>query len=185
MSTPRETVLNAAVRLFAENGYASTSINDIENEAGLSVGSGGTYRTFSSKRAILEAAVDDLMSDLHARLDPEPTSLEEGFRDSINFMRDNQQLLRILTRDLHALPELRQSVVDELVAHPFRMAAERTGAIAPHLDVEAVAAVLGSAVVGYTLLEALVEWQPLGVGDDRLIEVLTAVYVHLLTSDPQ
>ncbi len=185
MSPRRDTVLKAAVALFAEQGFAATSINDIERAAGLSVGSGGTYRHFKSKEAMLEAAIDNLVTDLHDRLDPEPSSLEVGFRDSISFLRDNQPLLRILMRDLDAFPSLRHKVVEELHGHAFRMASERTAVFAPHLDTEAVAAMLGSATVGFVMLETLADWRPLGVDDDRLIEVLTAVYLNLLTSEPE
>lgn len=164
-------------------GGVASSLNDIERAAGLAVGSGGTYRHFKSKDAILEAAVEDLLSELHARLDPTPTSIEAGFRASLDFTRENRLLLRILTRDLDAFPDLRRSVIDELLEHQFRLAADRTEAIAPHLDVEAVAAVVGSAAVGFTLLEALADWKPLGVSDERFIDVLSSVYLHLLTSE--
>ncbi len=183
MSKARAEVLKAAIAVFAEKGFAASSLNDIERAAGLAVGSGGTYRHFKSKHAILAAAVEDLLSELHARLDPQPTSIEEGFRNSIDFIRENRLLLRILMRDLQAFPDLRRSVIDELLEHQFRMAADRTSAIAPHLDVEAVAAVVGSAAVGLTLLEALADWKPLGVSDERFIDVLSSVYLHLLTSE--
>ena len=185
MPSARDTVLEAAVDLFAERGFAATSINDIERAAGLSVGSGGTYRHFSSKVAMLEAAIDGLLTDLHDRLDPEPASLEEGFRYSIEFVRHNRRLFRILTRDLDGFPEQRRRVVDAFLTHSFQLAANRTAAIAPHLDVDAVAAVVGSATVGYTLLEILAEWRPLGIDDDRFIAVLSDVYLQLLTSEPR
>lgn len=171
--------------LFAERGFADTSINDIERAAGLSVGSGGTYRHFKSKEAMLEAAIVGLLDDLHQQLDPTPPSLEVGFQDSIDFLRSKRQLLRILVRDLDAFPSLRRRVAEELHGHAFRLAADRTAALAPHLDAEAVAAMLGSAAVGFVVLEVLADWRPLEVDDDRLVRVLSDVYLHLLTSDPE
>lgn len=178
-------MLAAAVQLFAEKGFAATSINDIERAAGLSIGSGGTYRHFSSKEAMLETAIENLLEDLHDRLDPEPPSLEVGFQESIDFIRDNRQLFRILSRDLEVFPDLRARVVEEFLAHSFQLAADRTAAFAPHLDTEAVAAMLGSATVGYALLELLVDWRPLAIDDDRFIAILSSVYLHLLTSEPE
>lgn len=185
MPSRRDQILSAAVELFAGQGFASTSINDIERAAGLSVGSGGTYRHFASKEAMLETAIDELLEELHDRLDPDPPSLEVGFQDSIDFIRANHQLFRILTRDLDSFPHLRDRVVRQFLGHSFRLAADRTATFAPHLDTEAVAAMLGSATIGYALLEILADWRPLGVDDDRFINILSTVYLHLLTSEPE
>ena len=183
MPSRRDAVLKAAVELFANRGFEATSINDIERAAGLSVGSGGTYRHFRSKEAMLETAIEELLEEVRTRLDPEPPSLEVGFQDSIDFIRDHHQLFRILTRDLDRFPELRARVVDELLGHSFRLAADRTATFAPHLDVEAVAAMLGSATVGYALLEILADWSPLDIDDERFVAMLSAVYLQLLTSE--
>ena len=48
----RDRVLAAAMRLFAEHGFAATTITQIEQAAGLSQGAGGIYRHFPSKVAI-------------------------------------------------------------------------------------------------------------------------------------
>ena len=184
MPSRRDAILEAAVSLFADQGFAATSINDIEQAAGLSVGSGGTYRHFPSKEAILEAAIDELLTDFHHKLDPDPPSLEVGFQESIDFIRANQQLFRILTRDLDDYPHLRSRIVQEFLGHSFRLAADRTAAFAPHLDTEAVAAMLGSATIGYGLLEILADWRPLDIDDERFVRMLSAVYLQLLTSEP-
>jgi AcrR family transcriptional regulator len=52
----RERLQDAAIRLFARQGYAETSIADIQRDCGLSAGSGALYKHFSSKRELLEAA---------------------------------------------------------------------------------------------------------------------------------
>lgn len=51
-------LLHAAVRLFAENGFAGTSIRAIAREAGLS--ESGLYAHYGSKRAIFDAATERL-----------------------------------------------------------------------------------------------------------------------------
>src|SRR3954451_22438066 len=67
----RERILAAARRLFAEQGYKGTSVGQIEAAAGLSPRSGGLYKHFASKEALLRAvmereaaAVDELDAQL-------------------------------------------------------------------------------------------------------------------------
>lgn len=53
----RERLVGAATALFAERGYAGTTVSEIEGAVGLTPGSGGLYRHFSSKEELLLAAV--------------------------------------------------------------------------------------------------------------------------------
>ncbi|MHB8320340.1 MAG: TetR/AcrR family transcriptional regulator [Acidimicrobiales bacterium] len=52
-----ERLVGAAAALFADRGYAGTTIAEIERAVGLTPGSGGLYRHFSSKEELLLAAV--------------------------------------------------------------------------------------------------------------------------------
>ena len=54
--TPREQVLNTAVRLFTQRGYFNTSIPDIVQESGVSTGS--IYHYFEDKEGIAKALFD-------------------------------------------------------------------------------------------------------------------------------
>ena len=51
-------LLNAAMSLFAENGFAATSVGDIERAAGFAPRSGVLYKYFDSKRALLDAGLE-------------------------------------------------------------------------------------------------------------------------------
>lgn len=52
----RERLIAAALRLFAQQGYATTSVAEIEGAVGLRPGGGGLYRHFRSKDELLLAA---------------------------------------------------------------------------------------------------------------------------------
>jgi len=54
---PRESILDAAVRLFGKQGYTGTSMRDIANAVGVLPGS--LYAHISSKEALLVEIVDD------------------------------------------------------------------------------------------------------------------------------
>ncbi|MEQ6353240.1 TetR/AcrR family transcriptional regulator [Lysinibacillus sp. M3] len=51
----RSTILDAAIKLYSENGFAETKVADIAKEAGVSFGSVFTY--FDSKEVLYEAAI--------------------------------------------------------------------------------------------------------------------------------
>lgn len=54
----RDEVLDVALSLFAEQGYAATSVAQIEAALGIRPGSGGLYRHVTSKQQLLQDAVD-------------------------------------------------------------------------------------------------------------------------------
>jgi AcrR family transcriptional regulator len=83
-------LLAAALKLFARNGYAGTSIRAIAREVGLS--ESGLYAHFDSKRAIFDAAL--------ARLGPQGgVTLFEGL-DPALAQTDAPQFLRYLVAQL-------------------------------------------------------------------------------------
>ena len=53
----RQRIIAEAMRLFGEQGYAATTVAQVEAAAGLSPGSGSLYRHFPSKRALLAEGV--------------------------------------------------------------------------------------------------------------------------------
>jgi AcrR family transcriptional regulator len=63
----REAILDAAVRLFARDGYADLDLQVLADEVG--VGKGTLYRHFGSKERLFLAAADRVMRDLIHRCD--------------------------------------------------------------------------------------------------------------------
>jgi AcrR family transcriptional regulator len=59
----RDRILTESLRLFGEQGYAGTSIAQIEQAAGLSPGSGALYRHFKSKDELLVQALQARVLD--------------------------------------------------------------------------------------------------------------------------
>lgn len=67
----RDRLVESALRLFTEKGYAGTTIAQIEGSVGLRPGGGGLYRHFASKDELLLEAVEgyrDRVKDLRAQL---------------------------------------------------------------------------------------------------------------------
>jgi TetR/AcrR family transcriptional regulator, transcriptional repressor for nem operon len=66
VSETRDRILFAAMRLFAEKGYGSTSVADILAAAG--VNSGSLYHVFPGKQDVLLAVLDTYLAGIHPML---------------------------------------------------------------------------------------------------------------------
>lgn len=176
----RQQIIDAAMQLFGDKGYKATTMADIEAAAGLVPRTGGTYRHFSSKQAILEAAIDDELSLNDEALAPVPSSLEDAARDGLAQLDRQRNLTRVLLRDLDQFPALLAKVVDRLIRGPYQLVAERTAAVAPDVDSEAIAAIMVGALVNYKLIEAMVDERPGGVDEARLVDAWAHVYGLIL-----
>jgi len=87
----RNTIIETAKRLFAEGGFAATSVADIARVAELPVGSIYTY--FSSKDELIRSIVDDGWADFRSRL-----------RESFATTESPEEIFRLLLDTF--LPEL-------------------------------------------------------------------------------
>lgn len=173
---PKDRIVRAALACFAEKGYAATSMADIEAVAGFVPRTGGTYRHFRSKRAILDAVIDAELDRTTAVLAPAPTSFEGAARDGLAELDRQRALMRVLFRDLDQFPELMARVADRLVQQPYRIVTERTAAVAPNADAAAIAAIMIGALVNYKVIEAMVGDRPAGVTEDRLVAAWARLY---------
>src|SRR5439155_1349615 len=109
----REAILNAAMELFAEQGYETASMLGIAARAQLS--KSVIYDHFGSKadlhRALLEREADALLSDLARAVPPPDAStprerLRCGIEAFFRYAEDRPVAWRLLIRDPPAAPEL-------------------------------------------------------------------------------
>jgi AcrR family transcriptional regulator len=180
MDDPKARIVAAALSCFAAKGYSATTIAEIETAAGLSPGAGGTYRHFKSKRAILDAVIDGVVAQDDDVLAPAPTSLKGAARDALANMDRQRDFFLLLLRDLDQFPELLERVVDRLITGPYRIVAERTAAIAPNVDAEAMSALLLGALVNYKLIDMLVGQRPGSVSEARIVAAWAHLYALLI-----
>ena len=152
----------AASRLFAEKGYADTSVQAIAEASGISRGSIAWH--FGSKEGLLFAVVDasfaEWESEVLVRLLREgrgPASLRDVVEAHLAFVRANPEIVRLffvlLFDALGAHAQLRARYV--AIYQRFRgygrdwlRAARDAGAIAPDVDPEAAATAIIGALAG-------------------------------------
>jgi AcrR family transcriptional regulator len=118
--TRRHHMLDVAMDVFAEKGYAGASISEIERRVGLAAGTGSLYRHFSSKEAVLReaveyevtrcrAALEEARSILPTRTDPVERQ-KQRFRQTLRGIRLFNRLFRLMLTDGERVPETAEAV---------------------------------------------------------------------------
>ncbi len=105
-------VLDAALELFLEKGFAATRVEDIARRAGISKGS--VYQYFPSKQALLEGLVKRALSPMTAEALRMVTSFEGDPRTIITMIMA-MLALRFKDRKILAIPKL---IMREAVSFP-------------------------------------------------------------------
>jgi len=194
--TARERVLAAAMQLFSERGFAGTTITQIERAAGLSPGSGGLYRHFPSKRAILEAGVASsiasnaglvsLITDAD-RLPSLPLRdrLLTLARAGLRRLEEEGDLNRLVMRDLSQFPDLLAQAGQDDIGRIFRAFAGWLQAqpdVAADSDWEAIAMVLMGAVTHFWIMCEIFGEHPAGIDEDRYLTAAANLAAALLSN---
>ncbi|MFN0154834.1 MAG: TetR/AcrR family transcriptional regulator [Gaiella sp.] len=116
----RQLILDAAVRVFAREGYHTSRVGDIAEEAG--VAHGLLYHYFSSKDEVLQTVFRENWSQLVERLETvasagEPTleKLAGIAKILLRTWRNAPDLVTVMVREIARSPKLRQQV-DEVSA---------------------------------------------------------------------
>ncbi|WP_181350946.1 TetR/AcrR family transcriptional regulator [Thalassobacillus sp. CUG 92003] len=113
-------ILEAAIEMFAEKGYASTSTSEIAQKAG--VAEGTIFRHYRTKKELLMAIVSPVISKFampffathFARqvFEGPPAQFEDLLKKLIynrfEFVKENAPLLKILLQEVSFHPELQQ-----------------------------------------------------------------------------
>ncbi|MDF2671533.1 MAG: transcriptional regulator [Paenibacillus sp.] len=114
-------ILEAAIEIFSEKGYAATSTSEIAQKAG--VAEGTIFRHYKTKKDLLlsiagpiatKLVAPFLMRDFAKLLDLPYNQVDEFFRaiarDRVIFARKNVKLIKILFHEVPFQPELMEQV---------------------------------------------------------------------------
>ena len=193
----RQRIVEEALRLFGRNGYAGTSVADVERAAGLKPGAGGLYAHFESKQELLVAAIDHAVA--LARVDSfvEATLPVGDMRSEVTvvvlgsllLLDSAEDLLRMLFKEGEQFPELfdeaRKRVLIPAYRHLADWLATKAGSaeLADH-DSEAVADMLLGAISNYWCQTRLFDWQPNDVDEQRFIAAAVDLVLRLAPRQP-
>jgi TetR/AcrR family fatty acid metabolism transcriptional regulator len=114
----RQRILEAAVRVFARQGYDASPVGDVAREAGVAYGL--VYHYFGSKEAVLEAVFREQWGRLLAAValaeetgETAPDQLALVVRIVLRAWRDDPDLVRLLVREITRSPHI-QDELDEI-----------------------------------------------------------------------
>ena len=114
----RRLILDAAVRVFAREGYHDARVGDIAKEAGVAYGL--VYHYFGSKEAVLETIFRETWSAMLTAIgaveelgEPAPEQVRKVAAIVLRTWRDDPDLVRVLVREVTRSPQL-QHEIDEI-----------------------------------------------------------------------
>jgi AcrR family transcriptional regulator len=181
----RERIVSEALRLFAERGYAATSVAEIEAASGLSPGAGGLYRHFRSKEEVLAAAVREHITrtseQISATFQRAAALQDRPLIDRLRLtatagmgkMREEADLIRVLFRDLDKFPnlvaEMREGIVNPLYDMIAKWLAAQPEMAGVDEDWDAMALALGGSIVNFWLASDALHEPPQRVDEERFI----------------
>ncbi len=191
-STTRDRIIDQAMSLFSQHGYAATSIAKIEAAAGLTPGAGGLYHHFDSKEAVLAAGVErqlarlDALREIRRVLTPLgdlKAELTLIARYILAELDSESELLRLLASEARNRPQLLRTAVEKLVSSTFEGFATWIGERAerPISSVEATATAavgLGSLLSSRLLRDVL--GIPARVDDETLVDTWVGLMLTAL-----
>ncbi|HEY4915941.1 MAG TPA: TetR/AcrR family transcriptional regulator [Solirubrobacteraceae bacterium] len=193
-STTRERIVDEAMLLFSQNGYAATSIAKIEAAAGLTPGAGGVYHHFASKEAVLAAGIERQLARLGAlreirgvlgSLGDLKAELTLTARYVLAELDSESELLRILASDARNRPQLLTTAVDQLVSSTFAGFATWIGERAEHTiraqEAKSIAALGLGALLSSRLLRDVLGI-PSQVDDEALVDTWVRLMLAALSA---
>jgi len=171
----REQILDVAMEMFATDGFAGTSISEVERRVGFKAGTGSFYRHFSSKEQLLEAAVEREVSRCVAHIEQEWAELQMPEDPELAMKATAKQMLR----DIAQFDRLARLVLAEGDRVPtlrrwFIEALQQTQALGPWVD-DASRLVGIAALVGFHQFRLAGGGRVQAVSDDQFVDTLVAL----------
>jgi AcrR family transcriptional regulator len=196
-ASTRDRLLDAAMALFARQGYASTSIADIQQACGLSAGSGALYKHFPSKKALLQEAARRQVERMGAARDDynrtRPTDVQGALRQGAEQIwagiENNIELLRVMFREPEALDDLLEDVWSAVTTTAYQrtgraLSAAKDAGVSRVDDPEATSTVLLAALAYLPIIQMLIGRTPGNIDADRFRDAWLRLAGGVFTGTP-
>lgn len=184
----RDRLLDEAMRLFGESGFAATSVAEIERSAGLTPGAGGLFHHFRNKEAVLVAGIERHLSRLEAvrhirgaipPLGDPRAELTLVARYVFLELEEEQQLLRVLISEGRQRPHLLTGAVDQVIRRTF----DEFAALLARSGVTEVGAALAlGSLIAFASAELLLGQAPIDADREHVIATWVEMVMGLATA---
>jgi AcrR family transcriptional regulator len=191
----RTQILDAATKVFAEQGYHRTTIREVAKAAG--VADGTIYNYFENKSALLLGILDRL-NETEAR----PAALAQATGMDLRafflhylrhrlalFDQQTLELYQVLLSEVLVNPELRRRYVEQIVAPTFALAEQRFSQLIPQgkqgpLDIALVLRIISGSFLGLLMLRVMEDPEVQTKWDDLPELLTTMLFDGLLPDSP-
>ncbi|MDE0805696.1 MAG: helix-turn-helix domain containing protein, partial [Acidimicrobiales bacterium] len=103
----KDRIVEAASELFVAQGFAGTTVADVQTAAGLTAGSGALYKHFSSKEELFAACVERAIAGNELHVETGDNLVNDDLRATLRAMavagfgtlRSQRPLMRMLFHD--------------------------------------------------------------------------------------
>jgi AcrR family transcriptional regulator len=191
-SETRQRILEAASRVFVRRGYGHATVEDIANEAEISIGA--LYHHFSGKEELFKELLEDHVKTTHKHFNalPPASSFREIIEQLASYWLDH-------LRSDHAFGDLsleftaeatRNSWAREIISAHQRQdlhyieemlrLGKSAGVVRSDLDIEAAAVLLAACLQGVNVLQTV---DPAGIDLARLRRPLADLIERFITED--
>lgn len=186
-------ILDAAISVFAEKGYAGASTHEIAKRAG--VAEGNIFARFGSKRGLLNAVIKPIINQIF------PNAMAEMIQNQLNLpfpsladfcwelvtgrlhlLRDNTAVVKVFVTELFSQEQIRELIIQRFSDDYWVQLTKTLDQLKAHgqlvqWDNHAIMKCLWS-IVGGTAVGALYFGQPL---DDQSIALTVEAAIKALT----
>lgn len=192
-----ERIVAAGLALFSDRGFNGTTVGELEAAAGLTPRAGALYKHFPSKEAVLEAAFERHVAEveaLHSAIELMPlgdlrAELTLLARFGMQTLVRERALRRIVLTEGDRIPDLKRRYRERIVDRSYEETAAfirqkiATGDFSARTDVDAIAALMVGALLGFTLEYDVFGRHPLGVEEDRFIAAIVGSAMAMSTPE--
>ncbi|WP_156290339.1 TetR/AcrR family transcriptional regulator [Oceanobacillus salinisoli] len=193
LTEKQKAILDAAVELFAEKGFAATSTNEIAKKA--EVAEGTIFKHFKSKKGLLLSVLSPMMvkliapmikNDMNKVLDRDFETFQDFIRGMIEnrkeFIKKNLPLLRILVQEIPFHPELKERFIEHIgkeIFDKFRQIVDHYQAKGQIIEADpnTIIRMVAGAILSYILARHIAipeaNWEDESKEIDKIIELLS------------
>jgi AcrR family transcriptional regulator len=189
----RDRLLEAALGIFAKQGYAGTTVSELERAVGLTPGSGALYRHFDSKEALLLAAVRAYHERMKGLCDAvrekgpaedAPTELTRILDALAMFLSEERPMVEVAGAS--DLPKAVRVAIGETWDEGYQLVADAFGRYGfKGEEAEAAAVACLGSLAHYVLQEMAVGTPPLGVEGPEFVVWWLAHWTNVLERGPE
>lgn len=192
MTSTRDALLDAGVRLIAERGFAAVAVGDIEEAAGFTRRGGVLYKHFRSKDELLDAAMARHV-DSHAQLEgvaallPLPDVRSELLligRWVLARLSAEESISRIIEKEGARLPYLADTMRDNISEPGYKLLAHYLvdRGLASSWDPDAMSVLLLGSLINVRRSTWTFTKSPRGIDDERAVATWTELCLVVLAT---